>query len=263
MKKLICLAIAIGLSVWAVIAFASYGTANYSEVGGANWVIGGGGLTGEFLVDVDGTLHFEGATADDFETAIAVTDPTADRTITFPDSDQTVGTATSIQDDLIVKADFADEDWGDITISSNVATIDAGVVTEAKLTVISADGLHAYRVARATYDRAVDGGAQGAIPLGVTLPDNAVITRAYFDIITGMTSSGGTGTIAITTEGSGDVLAAVDADTLSTGLTEGIQTGTVGNMIKMTAAREITATIAAEDLTAGKFVVFIEYVVSD
>ena len=36
-------------------------------------------------------LVFEGATADDFETTFAITDPTADRTITFPDADVTLG----------------------------------------------------------------------------------------------------------------------------------------------------------------------------
>jgi len=36
-------------------------------------------------------LVFEGATADAFETTFAITDPTADRTITFPDADVTLG----------------------------------------------------------------------------------------------------------------------------------------------------------------------------
>jgi len=39
---------------------------------------------------VSGTLVFEGSTADDFETTISVTDPTADRAITFPDATGTV-----------------------------------------------------------------------------------------------------------------------------------------------------------------------------
>ena len=37
-----------------------------------------------------GNLVFEGSTANDFETTISVTDPTADRTITFPDAAGTV-----------------------------------------------------------------------------------------------------------------------------------------------------------------------------
>ena len=38
----------------------------------------------------------EGATANDFETTLAVTDPTADRTITFPDAAATVALTNNI-----------------------------------------------------------------------------------------------------------------------------------------------------------------------
>jgi hypothetical protein len=44
----------------------------------------------------DGSVVFEGATADAFETTLAVTDPTADRTITFPDSTGTVALTSDI-----------------------------------------------------------------------------------------------------------------------------------------------------------------------
>jgi hypothetical protein len=43
-----------------------------------------------------GTISFEGATANDFETSLAVTDPTADRTITFPDATGTVALTSDI-----------------------------------------------------------------------------------------------------------------------------------------------------------------------
>lgn len=46
-----------------------------------------------------GSMVFEGATADDFETTLAVTDPTADRTITLPDATGTVAlTANKLSD---------------------------------------------------------------------------------------------------------------------------------------------------------------------
>ena len=41
-------------------------------------------------------LVFEGATADAYETTIAVTDPTADRTITLPNSTGTVALTTDL-----------------------------------------------------------------------------------------------------------------------------------------------------------------------
>ena len=42
-------------------------------------------------------ITFEGATADDHETVLAITDPTADRTITFPDASGTIVTTTATQ----------------------------------------------------------------------------------------------------------------------------------------------------------------------
>ena len=41
-------------------------------------------------VKEDGNITFEGATSDGYETTITVTDPTSDRTITFPDASGTV-----------------------------------------------------------------------------------------------------------------------------------------------------------------------------
>lgn len=50
---------------------------------GSSWgAVGGGGGGGNTF---DSSIIFEGATADDFETTLTVTDPTADRTITFGD----------------------------------------------------------------------------------------------------------------------------------------------------------------------------------
>lgn len=85
-------------------------------------------------VDVQSNaIVFEGATADDNETTFSPTDPTADRTITIPDSDQTIGTASAITDDTIVAADLADADWGDVSVSSNSVTLDDDVVAADEL----------------------------------------------------------------------------------------------------------------------------------
>ena len=43
-----------------------------------------------------GNITFEGSTANDFETSLTVTDPTADRTITFPDATGTVALLSSL-----------------------------------------------------------------------------------------------------------------------------------------------------------------------
>lgn len=84
-------------------------------------------------------LEFEGATKDAFSTSVDIVDPTADRTITVPDSDETVGTASAIEDNLILSADLADEDWGDVSVSSNSVTLDANVVDTVELVTDATD----------------------------------------------------------------------------------------------------------------------------
>jgi hypothetical protein len=58
----------------------------------------------DYFMDANSTVNpafgssitFEGATANDFETTLAITDPTADRTITFPDATGTVALTSDI-----------------------------------------------------------------------------------------------------------------------------------------------------------------------
>ena len=150
---------------------------------------------------------------------------------------------------------------GKITVGADTIDITALTLEEGDLIAASTDGLNVKRTARATYDFSVLGGAVSAIGLGVTLPDNAIITRSWIDITTGMTSSGGSATFALSVEGANDIISAVDADTLS-GLNEGIQDGTAAAMVKTTSAQELTMTIAEEALEAGVFVLYCEYVVS-
>ena len=58
----------------------------------------GGTITGEVLIGNAGTLVFEGATNDGFETTLAVADPTADRTITLPNNTGTVALTSDLDD---------------------------------------------------------------------------------------------------------------------------------------------------------------------
>lgn len=126
------------------------------------------------------------------------------------------------------------------------------------------------QVTKLTYDFSVQGGAVGAINLlrdvdkidtadnRLVLPEGAIIKQVMVDVLTAMASAGGTGTIALDSEGAGDLLAAVDADTLS-GLVAGIPDNAVANMIKTTAERTVTLTVGTEALTAGKIDVYVEW----
>lgn len=134
----------------------------------------------------------------------------------------------------------------------------------------AADGLNVKRVARATYDFAEHGGAISQIGLGVTLPDNAIVTRAFYEVLTTLESSGDDATVSIDipTDDEAGIVAVTAiktaGDAWDSGNHEAIQTGTVANWSeKCTAAREISMSIAVEALTAGKFIVWLEYIISD
>jgi len=93
------------------------GTSNWNTLAYLPIPDGSGNLTitGNLEIGTTGSLTFEGSTADGFETTLAVTNPTADRTITLPDRSGTVitsgdtGTVTStmLVDGTIVNADIS------------------------------------------------------------------------------------------------------------------------------------------------------------
>ena len=76
-------------------------------------------------------IVFEGATADDFETTLTITDPTADRTITMPDATGTMALTSDITlSTLSITAAAADINRTDVTTlgtveASKVVTADA------------------------------------------------------------------------------------------------------------------------------------------
>ena len=93
----------------------------------------GGTVTGNLEIGTAGSLTFEGSTANDFETTLAVTDPTADRTATLPDATGTVallslaqsftaaqrGTISALTDGATITADFAVANNFSVTLGGN------------------------------------------------------------------------------------------------------------------------------------------------
>jgi hypothetical protein len=187
------------------------------------------------------------------------------------------GAAFSIGDELIPASDgqwIAATDGEGVAVALEAASAAADVV-KARLRIrglnpLNADGLQKSGTARATYDFSVDGGAVGDIGLGVSIPDNAVVTRAYYYVATTLTSSGdsATGALGLPTDDAAGLLAAIaisaTANPWDAGWHECIQDGTAANFSEvMTAARELTFTVAVEAVTAGKFILFADYVVVD
>ena len=92
-------------------------------------------FTGSVVFDTGVALIFEGATADGFETTLAVADPTADRTLTLPNSTGTLATqehvaselGTHVADTTSVHgiadtADLATKSYADTAASNAVST---------------------------------------------------------------------------------------------------------------------------------------------
>jgi hypothetical protein len=119
------------------------------------------------------------------------------------------------------------------------------------------------------YSFATDGGAVGSITLrsassdalGNSIPSGSVIMSGYIEVDTAVTS-GGAGTVAVTLEGAGDLLAAAavsGAPWSTTGRKSIIPVGTGAASVKTTAARSLVVTIATAALTAGVFRVVVFY----
>lgn len=87
------------------VGFTPYGTIASTNVQGAIAELddeklpkAGGTMTGQLLIGTAGSLVFEGSTDNAFETTLAVTDPTADRTITFQNASGTVAFTSDLND---------------------------------------------------------------------------------------------------------------------------------------------------------------------
>lgn len=144
--------------------------------------------------------------------------------------------------------------------SIDAVELNTDSVTSAKMADNAIDALASKRTARGTYDVAVGGGAPGTHSTGIVIPDNAIITKAWVDVVTaGVRAS--SSTIAFHVQSANDILTAT-ASHLSIGIKAGAPVGVAANFIKLTAARTIVADVAAATMSAGKFVVFCEYDIS-
>lgn len=122
--------------------------------------------------------------------------------------------------------------------------------------------------------------------LGVFIPSGAILTKIWYDIVTTFTSaSADAGTVALHAQSANDILSAIAISDASNVLDAGIHGTLIGwpnpgadaahdsqvewaalnvaTYLKLTAQREITATVAVAALTAGKMNIYGEYVISD
>ena len=123
------------------------------------------------------------------------------------------------------------------------------------------------RWAKAEYDFAVDGGSISAIDLNVDLPNNAIVVSGFVEVVTTCTSSSDAGTGALSVEGADDSVAAIaisdGSNPWDAGQKDIVPDGTGSTAVKGTAVNAVTFTIAAEAFTAGKFNVWLQYVIGE
>jgi hypothetical protein len=218
----------------------------------------GGRVTGNLEIGPTGSLSFEGSTDDSFETFLAVVNPTADRTITFPNVTGTVittgdtGTVTStmITDGTIVNADI-NASAG--IVDTKLATIStAGKVSNSATTAVSTNTVNAI-VARdgsgnfsaGTITAALTGNASTATKL------SSARTFAVTGDITGTVSSDLTSGASIATSIAAGVI--VDADvnaSAAIGLSK-LATGALPSGITVASANIVDGTIVNADVNAS------------
>jgi hypothetical protein len=111
---------------------------------------------------------------------------------------------------------------------------------------------------------ATGGSSIAAHGMGLTVPKGSSVTRCVYKVLTTFTSASDAGTIALSLEAANDV---VSAAAISTGTTWDASipivcipvTATLSTWLHTTVDREFTATVAVEALTAGKLVLFAEW----
>lgn len=119
-------------------------------------------------------------------------------------------------------------------------------------------------MARCTFT-ATSGAAIATHGLGLTIPKGALITKAYYKVLTTFTSATDAATIALQAVSANDLVSAVAISNGGNPWDAGggvvcIPTGSLGNEIdNSSAANEISAVVAVEALTAGKLVLWVEW----
>jgi hypothetical protein len=209
----------------------------------------------DYFADINSTVNpafgssitFEGATANDFETTLSITDPTADRTITLPDVTGTVITTGNLSDIT------------NIGVFTSTITMEGSTANDFELTISAGDP---------TADRtATFPDATGTIVLDTatqTLTNKTLTTPVISSITNGaatLTLPTSTGTIALTSDIAAGIVTESGTQTLTNKtLTSPVITGAVFNdgsiVFEGATANDHETTFTITDPTADRTITF-------
>jgi len=139
-------------------------------------------LSLDYFMDADSTVNpqfgssiaFEGATANAFETTLAVTDPTADRTITLPDATGTVVLADGSGNVTVS---------GDLTVSGTTTTINSTTINATTGIVFEGATADAFETTLTVTDPTAD--------RTITFPDTTGTVAMAADVLERLAKAGG------------------------------------------------------------------------
>jgi hypothetical protein len=196
----------------------------------------------DYFSDINSTVNpafgssitFEGATANDFETTLAITDPTADRTITFPDATGTV----ALTSDITVTASST------TTFSNKSISLATNTITGTK----------------AEFNSAMSDADFATIAGSETLTNKTLTTPVISSITNGgatLTLPTSTGTLALTTDIPSGVVTESGTQTLTNKtLTSPVVSGLILSdssiVIEGSSANDFETTLTVTDPTADR-----------
>jgi microcystin-dependent protein len=208
-------------------------------------------------IELKGNLIFEGATKDSYETTLAITDPTADITITFPNSTGTVAltanklSAFASTTSAELAGVISDETGtGGVAVFSSGPTL-TGTTTVTNLTAttsydtgIPEDQVTAYAH---TPTGMISAFAGANAPTGWLLCDGTAVSRTTYSSLFAVTS---------TTYGTGDGSTTFNLPDLRQRIPVGSSTPTSVGTVTMTIATPAVFTRTAHGLATGQIVYF-------
>ena len=203
----------------------------------------------DYFMDADSTtnpqfgsnIKFEGATANDFETTLQVTDPTADRTVTFQDATGTVVLRDST--DTLTNKSIS---LGSNTVTSTLAQLNTAVTDADVASLAGSETLTNKKLSDSTTTIVDVDDATKAIKFNVggTTSVTGTIATAFTTAKT-LTLPDATGTVAITTDISdaiSNAAAAQDSDDITEGTT---------NLYYTTARSDLKANLSGATFTGA------------